>query len=577
MDVSRRSACDRCRNQKLRCVRPSKPGNGILWGDEPLESCERCRKVGTDCVNTHSPPRKAIRVENLSHPTGTFSVPSSQRRRRTRSSHSYTPANTSPHPNTVRGNPECAITGDERIKQTSARVAETTFMHQARIFPEQLKENLLKQRSQESVFSQTETSSADQEQLEAYNAKRHVRDRSKGNTGVSNTLSIDRLDTPALTADKSPPPGLDQSFSVDTFDFTMGYSSDISAHPDNSANFLNDLFPSGQGTRAAPLSDLTTENVLQLTGNPGNQMTQIQEDCLTRLSDLSSGMLKDIRRTGSKRLSDILSSSPFLNARASNCSDQTRKSTHSKNTIGNILESSQTFLDILQNFNVNRSSSVDSLCSYSEYSDDDDFFATAKSRSDLSNDMVLASSDINHSSNAENTEGQKSPNPAVAVDMPTTLTILTCYTCLLQTYETIFSRILEALISHAETSLPPTLAILPGLYIGGFNLDSHTDLQVEVLIQISWRMLERIEKILGISVISQPLDLPKHSTTRGRGILDMASASAFLDALFKQKDLGFSKGVNWRATSVKQTMDKIRKILDGLDGNTSPSSTSVNQ
>ena len=516
-----------------------------------------------------------MRADNLPHPTGTFSAPSFRRRRR--SSHSHTPANTSPHPNTVRGNTESAETGDGRVKRTSARVVETTSMHQARIFPEQLRENPLKQRSQESVFSQIGMSSADQEQLEAQNASRHVRDRSKGNTGVGNTLSIGQLDTPALTADKSPPPGLDQSFSVDTFDFTLGYSSDISAHRDNSANFLNDLFPPGQSTRAAPLSDLTTENVLELTGKPGNQITQIQEDCLTRLSDLSSGMLKDIRKTGSKRLSDILSSSPFLNARASNCSDQTPKSTHSKNTIGNILESSQTFLDILQNFNINRSSSVDSLCSYSEYSDDNDFFATTKSRSDLSNDMVLASNDINHSSTAEHTEGQKSSNPAVAVDMPTTLTILTCYTCLLQTYETIFSRIHEALTSHAGTSLPSTLAILPGLYIGGFNLDSHTDLQVEVLIQISWRMLERIEKILGISVISQPLDLPKNSTTRGRGILDMASASAFLDTLFKQKDLGFPKGVNGRATSVKQTIDSIREILDRLDGNTSPPSTSVNQ
>ena len=541
MDISRRSACDRCRNQKLRCVRPSNPGDGIVWGDEPLEPCERCRKVGTDCFSTHPPPRKLARAKNLQHPKGTFSAPSSQKRRR--SSHALFPANTSPHRNTVQGNPESAMTGDGNIKLTSARVAETTSIHQARMFPEQ---------------------------LDAQNAPRHVGERNEGNTGVGNTLSFGQLDSPSLTADKSPPPRLEQSFSVDTFDFATGLSSDISTHLDDSANFLNNLFPLGQSTGAAPLSDLTAENVLQFTAKPGNQMTQSQEDCLTRLSDFSSRMLKDAGRTGSRRLSDILSCSPFVNARAFNYPDQTPKSTHSKNTIGNILESSQTFLDILQSFNMDRSSSADSLCSYSEYSDDDNF-AVTKGRLDSSNDVVLESGDINHSSTAEDTAVQRSPSPSVAVDMPTTLTILTCYTCLLQTYELIFSRIYEAL-----TSLRSTPAILPGLYIGGFNLDKRIDLQVEVLIQLSWKMLERIEKILGISVISQPPDDKKNSSIQGRGILNMAPGSAFLDALFKRKDSGFSKGVNGRATSVKQTIDKIREILDGLDRDNSPLSTSVN-
>lgn len=74
---------------------------------------------------------------------------------------------------------------------------------------------------------------------------------------------------------------------------------------------------------------------------------------------------------------------------------------------------------------------------------------------------------------------------------------------------------------------------------------------MEVLIQLSGSMLERIERILGISVVSAPQDLQEKSALRGEGILHMASASAFLDTLFKQKGLRFSKGVNGRSILMK--------------------------
>jgi hypothetical protein len=43
---------------------------------------------------------------------------------------------------------------------------------------------------------------------------------------------------------------------------------------------------------------------------------------------------------------------------------------------------------------------------------------------------------------------------------------------------------------------------MPGLTIGGFNLCERKELQVDILVQLSTHMLERIEEMLGISAIS---------------------------------------------------------------------------
>jgi hypothetical protein len=146
--------------------------------------------------------------------------------------------------------------------------------------------------------------------------------------------------------------------------------------------------------------------------------------------------------------------------------------------------------------------------------------------------------------------------------MPMTLIILTCYTLLLQTYETIFSRIQEFLCAHEKLSgrlIPP---VLPGLHIGGFYLHKHRDLQMEILISISCKMLERIEEVLGINVISEPQDpAPSHMSQR-RGLLDTSYASDLLDVLFKQVDPYNSQNYRGeRVAMVKQTMESIRHVF----------------
>ncbi|KAI9848702.1 MAG: hypothetical protein M1837_006789 [Sclerophora amabilis] len=420
-------------------------------------------------------------------------------------------------------------------------------------------------------------------------SRRHIRNSSGGSTSISNTLSIGELDTPTFSADKSPVSKTDNKpFTVDHFDFGMRLSPEFDAHHEETAQLMSDPFTPGPGTKAAPSGVLAAENTLHLSETPVKQASETKEDCLHRLSELSSRLLKDFSRTSSGRLADILSSSPFCNARVPDCSNGSQKCTSPKNTIGRVLESSQTFLEILQYFSPNpSSSSADSECSYSEYWDENEFVSITNDHSFAPHALALATGDgdVNHActqnTNAQQTSSASSSSsstPSVVVDMPTTLTILTCYTCLVQTYDAIFSHIHNLLSSQAEVSPQSTPAILPGLHIGGFDLDDHRDLQMEILIQLSSKMLERIEETLGISVISQPQDMQQNNnnsnnnnndnhTPRGRGILDTASASALLDIMFKQKDLECSRGgAHGRAAWVKQTMDNIREILGGNNG-----------
>lgn len=567
METSRRSACDRCRAQKLRCVRPSNPGNAIHWENESLRTCARCLKSKTHCFNTHPRPRDAIRAKGLPPVSASSSIPSSKKIQ----SRSLISENTSRYQYGIGVALESSMNNDGKIKDSFSSSTDSTSMYQPITSQEQREESRLKRTLQEPVYNHLGANTADQVLPEAQNSSEQARNKSGGNNNTRNSLSIDGLNTPTLIADKSPASKLHECLSIDTFDFGMIMTPEFNAHPDNTADPLHDLFTPGQGTKTVPSDNHTAGSALSSSEKPDSK-----EDCLLRLSDLSSTLLNDSSRTNSRKLSDVLSSSPRCNSMLPHPSDETQTFMHSRNTIGQVLESSQTFLDILQYFNLNQPSSADSECSYSEYWEDGDFFATtmANSHSNTPNATILALSDnthlslsdTTHLSTAERSNAQeKSSCPSVAVDMPTTLTILTCYTCLLQTYDTIFSQLYNALSSSAEITPRSIPAIIPGLHIGGFDLDKHRDLQMEVLIQLSWRMLERIEKILGINVISQQPQDDQNSSTppRGRGILDTATASALLDVMFKQKDLDCWRGVNGRTALVRQTMENIREILEG--------------
>ncbi|RDL40503.1 uncharacterized protein BP5553_00482 [Venustampulla echinocandica] len=556
-EISRRSACDRCRGQKLRCVRISKLGDGP-WegpshpGDGRFEPCERCLKAGTECINTVTTHRNHPRAERLQ----SLNLTSSFERT---ASHSPFSLNTNTYQHSFGID---SGSSDGRRKEGSLRILESASVHQPRTNFQQPFEERPKWRSIEPSPNGLGISNADQ--LGSLSPHQDIRSRNERRTSSSNSPSTCQQGIQTFSTDDNPASKRHNSFSVDNFDFGIIINPENTTHHDATAALMNILSTSGHDAKDASSRNPTPENTQQPSDKSGAQTVMIESkgDYLNRLSELSSQLLKDFSRTSSANLSDVLSFSPCCNSWIGTCTHSSQKSMRLKNTIGSVLEGSQRFLDILQHLkepsptgSFGPSSSAGSECSYSEYWEENDFMSINNEHPYSTNAMAVKLSDL---ATEQAHAGKMSDGGTM--DMPTTLTILTCYTWLLQSYEGIFSRIYTYLLSQPKLPLQSIPAILPGLHIGGFDLGDRKDLQMEILIQVSSRMLERIEETLGITVISPPQDSQDNSPNR-RGILDRASASALLDIMFKQKDLGYSKGDNGRVPSVKQTMDNIRGVL----------------
>ena len=83
-------------------------------------------------------------------------------------------------------------------------------------------------------------------------------------------------------------------------------------------------------------------------------------------------------------------------------------------------------------------------------------------------------------------------------DVPTMLLLLSCYTCLVRIYRTIFSTILDS-IPVIPSLQAPAPQLFPGMNLGGFKLEARVDIQIQVLVQVSESMLAKLETKLGLA------------------------------------------------------------------------------
>ncbi|KAF9886975.1 hypothetical protein FE257_010716 [Aspergillus nanangensis] len=371
----------------------------------------------------------------------------------------------------------------------------------------------------------------------------------------------------AKTAD-DPVPGMERSprnKSVPLNQFDLGIQSCEQMNPDSIPGVL---FPADQEfhppiVQGSMPIDIPSDSVL---GPPRDQS-------LHRLTDLSSKLSRELSNINSLKWTEIMS---FSTSHSLKYAEHQQPGTPSsrKNVIGRVLDSSQTFLDILDGLPVpsRRDSSAESECSYFEYLDDADFAGTSSpefvphrnttSTTTVAVPRLSSSSSSNHSPETQTI--------AHALDMPTLLTILTCYTWLLQAYHAIFSQIHSSLLTHADLPSHPIPPVLPGLHLGGFGLDDHRDLQIEMLMHIITMMLDRMEHKLGLK--DQDAQSSTDSSTyhgqdgalnsRG-GILGPASASDLLEVLSRHNRSGHyphdTEGP--KATAVKQIIRNIRVVL----------------
>jgi hypothetical protein len=131
------------------------------------------------------------------------------------------------------------------------------------------------------------------------------------------------------------------------------------------------------------------------------------------------------------------------------------------------------------------------------------------------------------------------------LDTPTTLTTLACYTWLLHIYETILSRTQEALNGGTLADMPD---IVPGLTVGGFSLGERKDLQIEIFLQLSSRLMVRTEDIIYHDA--------QKSDWGGHHFLDTTAISALAGIIFQDGE--HSSGL---AVRVRKQMDVIRNRL----------------
>ncbi|EDP47639.1 hypothetical protein KXV97_005972 [Aspergillus fumigatus] len=141
--------------------------------------------------------------------------------------------------------------------------------------------------------------------------------------------------------------------------------------------------------------------------------------------------------------------------------------------------------------------------------------------------------------------------------LSTLLSILFCYTYILQAYEDILTSILHA-VTRPTPTIPPTLS---GLRIDGFQLDGHHTLQLECLLHVSYNLLEKIENILFGSAGPEELSNPVKC-----GILGDKLSAGLIDALFEHNETnGLLHCQGKREVAAKRLIREIQAALKQLD------------
>lgn len=280
-----------------------------------------------------------------------------------------------------------------------------------------------------------------------------------------------------------------------------GASANESQPEDDPIDFM---FDSHQGRANASLFSEHHFHDDRTGPTPPQPSPDLKEDALQKLSALSGRVFRQLCRRGSGQLDDCLSSS--ITTLSSDGTDGL------KYPIGDLLDSSQQFLEILKHFLHPTSNHVSSHSglfpldvSYQDCELDNLGLTPSNRRSTTS---LLANSDsLSQLFPTDAYPGDSSlfadfppltnspigPNGLPYLDFPTILAILTVYVSLVRIYRKVFTHIHSSLLTSSSPSadLPP---FLPGLQLGGFQLDGHRNLQIKILMQVSVEMLDRIEE-----------------------------------------------------------------------------------
>ncbi|EPS29062.1 hypothetical protein PDE_04009 [Penicillium oxalicum 114-2] len=509
----RRSACDRCRGQKLRCERPV--------SNSSTTPCRRCLKAHVRCVTTAQPHRtKPLSSLQYLH---------------------HTESNYDPHSATVAGQlPVAAVAGLGDL--------DPSLLHMTGVQnPRRL--------SHSSSMANPVDSRPPGRTRRLSNPDHFLPHPPLHPNGVLDTDGTPLLDSidhlPDMTASRG-----------------FGFSAALTPHsPSGSSDFFDYFRPMAEDNNRSPWMDaftnlppdhregtpagsnyrgsLTGENQFRSSlqssrGLNGFETPQresrhremdivsIKNECIARMGKLNRGLLQDVGLVNSGKVAGTLL---FSQASRSTYLEVEKGRKGGQNyVIGKMLHSSKELLDILKQLERCKStlfppghterttSTADEVTTaMTETTTLNQTGSHAPSSplggnplpplsGPLSASASHSSSCASSSSASASTSGASllssstsapSTSPAISLQLDTTLTLLflTGYTSVIQLYEGVFSFIRDSVAANPSGS--NFLPTLPKLQVDGFEVGSSTrDLQICILLQVSTHILNQIEERL---------------------------------------------------------------------------------
>ncbi|KAJ5721694.1 uncharacterized protein N7483_009628 [Penicillium malachiteum] len=94
--------------------------------------------------------------------------------------------------------------------------------------------------------------------------------------------------------------------------------------------------------------------------------------------------------------------------------------------------------------------------------------------------------------------GQETSTALNKYDISTSLTILTTYCQLIKLYRSVFNQLYQLLLIAPPADMS-SLLLFPSLQFGQYNMEGNLGMQVQALVDLVLNMLEKIERVLGVS------------------------------------------------------------------------------
>ena len=236
--------------------------------------------------------------------------------------------------------------------------------------------------------------------------------------------------------------------------------------------------------------------------------------------------------------------------------------------VGSVLKSSDTFLRLLKSFSTLAIPSSTSSPTATH-------FTLSKSPTDSIHNSHCSSALSSPTSNTMDSQAyQPSPHHELpcsgssyshdtstipplppSTDITIVLQLLTCYIRIVHLHSVMYARILEYITTTRPltASVPP---VFPGMLVGGVSLDRFGAFQIKLLLQISVHVLGEIETALGLPEGYRVGNRRKG----GRGFLEASLSAGFVEHLMKD---GGCREERKRVEFVKEQLVELRRVLKG--------------